>query len=335
MPKDLDKDEAAKLERLAKESAAGMLAEIEKDKKNPKKIMSNEEFDDLIKSVPASLGDRRDEPCPFCGEGPQGFCECDDSLDTYKQLLRQAGKEPPKKEKKPVPDKATLRRTDIPKVNRRFSKPPVEEVKEEPKPEVKVEEKVIETPVEPQKTLQVASQTPALRRKRYNLTEMLEKVEDSHTKAKELPPIVEKKVEKPRIQQPREEIPEVDEIATHVEALIDKPGWPTLEQTNSWKAKYGKIFYIALETDEIYFYRRLLNYEEAEIRRSITSQDEDLRGVEYNEAIIRRCVLFPDLTDSLKIKDLPAGVVPTLINAIMSSSHYIDVSAAMRLVRKL
>ena len=85
MPKDLDKDEAAKLERLAKESAAGMLAEIEKDKKNPKKIMSNEEFDDLIKSVPASLGDRRDEPCPFCGEGPQGFCECDDSLDTYKQ----------------------------------------------------------------------------------------------------------------------------------------------------------------------------------------------------------------------------------------------------------
>ena len=328
-----------------------------------KTFISEGELNKLLKDGLVDAGQGAGRPCRHCGNGIEGRCSCDDTADTYKNFLMMVGKyeEPVKPERDPNKPLFTKEQANRPK---RFQGKA--SVASSSTSEISSEVTTTEMTV-PQQESEVMKVTPeaAITESlipKVDLKSKIMKEKDiarrhlSLSSNKSEPPKVESKEEVQEQKQMEEEKKSTvktqpfrpklkpinklgddeDPISRIVEAKIGEPGFPTKTEVNEWKIKHKKVYYLYLDDDEVYFYRRLLTYEDIEIKKNLSSiQDPAEQIKKYNELVMRRCILSPSLNDPLALQELPAGTSETLNHVILCASNYINLETSLTLVRKI
>lgn len=101
---------------------------------------------------------------------------------------------------------------------------------------------------------------------------------------------------------------------------------PTEAILDKWRVETGRLRWVELAPNEIYFYRgcRALEYREMinsldDVRNKDPYKFEEL----LREKLVTKCVLFPKIKGE-EVGTLFAGTINTLYDRIMSASNFID-----------
>ncbi len=103
---------------------------------------------------------------------------------------------------------------------------------------------------------------------------------------------------------------------------------PNASAISAWKATFGEINLLALTEDEMYIYRTVNRLEFKQI--SAMAKDEN----SFDEMLVQRCVLWPKLGVEFNMAS-KGGTIPSLKEAILQTSNFLDPRVVMSLVRKL
>lgn len=115
-----------------------------------------------------------------------------------------------------------------------------------------------------------------------------------------------------------------------MQAYREMENGPTEEQVEEFKQKAGDVYFINLSEKENFIFRPVRRQEWRTLLKQIEKLDEEKKA----EAIVAKCVLFPQLS-SVKINVLSAGTVETLRDMILKASNFMSPEYAVQLVRKL
>lgn len=127
-----------------------------------------------------------------------------------------------------------------------------------------------------------------------------------------------------------------------LEALFKVPGGPTKEQIALWKKEHGdSLNLLALSERELFVFTPIRKVTWDKIQRYVRAKQEQQEGNESfdpNAAlqmkVISTCVLFPEITER-KLMYAKAGLLPTLFEAIMTSSYFLNQQQIMMLTYEL
>lgn len=122
------------------------------------------------------------------------------------------------------------------------------------------------------------------------------------------------------------------ELANLAELMKDLSGAPDLIQLETWQQSHGRLYLSTISGDDsdLFIFRSLKRLEHKSIDKSGANKDQ----TSYEDAIVRRCLLFPHPTMDF-IATSSAGTVPTLYKQIMHHSGYIPEHVAITLVKTI
>ena len=104
---------------------------------------------------------------------------------------------------------------------------------------------------------------------------------------------------------------------------------PMVSQLEGWKKKYGQIYVSKVVDNKKFYVWRTLNRSEYKvISASKAFEDENIA----QEIIIEKCMLYPQLTQAMKLK-MDAGVITTLGKQISYQSGFISNQEALSLIK--
>lgn len=143
-------------------------------------------------------------------------------------------------------------------------------------------------------------------------------------------------------EQPEEQLTEEQQQALSEKEFFDRlkdtygDGAPTREQLDTWKSQSGRVRWIELGPDEIYFFRGFKSAEYKgwiESLRKTAETDPQKADEVLRQRIVARCVLFPKIDES-EMGSMLAGTTETLFEQIRLASNFIPYEQAMQLVRE-
>lgn len=121
---------------------------------------------------------------------------------------------------------------------------------------------------------------------------------------------------------------QLDEI---VDLLKDDNNPPSIVDMEGWKDLYGQINISSVLGDHrLYIWRVLRRPEYRSIAESGAMSNED----RYQDAVIRKCMLYPQPTVEW-MREQPAGVVPTLFKQIMYKTGFVPEEMALALINTI
>lgn len=127
------------------------------------------------------------------------------------------------------------------------------------------------------------------------------------------------------------EVPEVNIY----DLLAKQKGAPTKEIVAGWKQRYNDdVFASIIGKGEVFIFRSINRSEWKQLNDQIQkSGTEDPMAL--HEAVVRKCVLFPNLGHPEVFAGIKAGTVPTLFEQITWYSNFMDPALAVRAVYEL
>lgn len=319
------------------DKAKKALKEVMEKEVTPRKYLPEDEFQELLKSGEIN---KSQELCPHCGDQVKGFCTCDSSLyDYYKEVEKVTGNKLIPDKKEYVPTGNEIRRTDLPEVKRNpFSK------KAEPiKPIVveELEEEMVQKPIKVPEAPELPKEgfkERLARRQTPKVSYVFNAKEDEKIEPLEEPNVEYKEPERTRLQDNKEsqgERQDEDILDVYVRSKIGEEGFPSKDQLKEWELKYKDVYYLALDQRDVYFFKKLLTYEDEAIRDNIKTNDEYKYNIEYNKGVCKICTLYPGLDSPIGFANLPAGVINSLANSILAFSHVVPFDKLVSLIRKI
>jgi hypothetical protein len=114
------------------------------------------------------------------------------------------------------------------------------------------------------------------------------------------------------------------------------PQAPTAELLSQWKSQCGRVRWIELNPEEIYFFRP---YKSAEYKgwlqslQSVAETNAAQADELLKERIVCSCVLFPKIKQE-ETGAYFAGTIDTLFSQIQLASNFIPLEQAMIMVRE-
>lgn len=113
-------------------------------------------------------------------------------------------------------------------------------------------------------------------------------------------------------------------------------GAPSSEQLDAWKEQAGRVRWIELGPEEIYFFR---GFRTAEYKgwidglRQLAEKDPEKADELLKQKVVARCTMFPKI-DEAEVGKLFAGTLDTLYQQIRLASNFIPYEAAVSMVRE-
>lgn len=111
---------------------------------------------------------------------------------------------------------------------------------------------------------------------------------------------------------------------------------PDQTKLDEWKSKSGRVRWIELGPDEVYFFRA---FRAAEYRgwiqtlQDVAQKDPQKADELLKERVVCRCVLYPQINQE-DTGALFAGTIDTLFQQIQIASNFIPLETAMMMVRE-
>lgn len=134
----------------------------------------------------------------------------------------------------------------------------------------------------------------------------------------------------PEVQE--QEQPEVPNLVNLLKDFDDAPGEAQIEK---WKQQFGEVFVSGFSEEELFVWRPLNRGEYVSLQKQMRAPadgQEPLSDLDFEEAVVEKCVIWGSAMDSLKTK---GGSVSTLSEQIMTNSNFMAPATASLLVMKL
>lgn len=138
-----------------------------------------------------------------------------------------------------------------------------------------------------------------------------------------------------------QEEPEAPKAPDLLSIIQSKPGGPSKQVIDSWKAKHGAIYASGFSEDELYVWRAITRneYKKIQIEGQDIAQIQDAKEqmaaqMSSEERIVSMCILWPVKTPEELAAD-KGGTVPTLLEQVMQNSNFMTPQQASFLVVKL
>ena len=109
---------------------------------------------------------------------------------------------------------------------------------------------------------------------------------------------------------------------------------PNEQQVEAWKAQSGRVRFLYLNDDEVYFFRPIKRAEYKGIVESLQQAGGQDNDGFMRERLVSLCVLWPKM-DPAQMADSFAGTIETLYSAIMEASNFINPEQLFTIVREL
>lgn len=124
-----------------------------------------------------------------------------------------------------------------------------------------------------------------------------------------------------------------------LQLLHEHPDCPTVEQVESWKAKYGKdaLQVLALDSENVYVFTHLTwsQWEKVQkLSEAIQKQGNADAEKAMREAIVKAAVLWPVITPEW-FKTCRAGLPQTLQDQVLMASYFLTPQQGLSLCTKL
>ena len=129
----------------------------------------------------------------------------------------------------------------------------------------------------------------------------------------------------------QEESGKISDMEMLAAAFAEKEDGPRIYDLENWKDQY-KVLHVSsiFQEDDLYVWRTLKRQEYKSLLKSGTLSE----SARAEEAIVRRCLLYPEPKDSF-IYSSPAGVISTLKEQIMHRSGFIPDQFALSQIKVL
>lgn len=108
---------------------------------------------------------------------------------------------------------------------------------------------------------------------------------------------------------------------------------PDAEQVAKWKEQCGRVRFVPLNDDEVYFIRPIKRAEYKGLVEATMSAKTDPEAF-MRERVVARCILWPKL-DPEQFADTLAGTVETLYQSVMDLSNFVTQDQLATMVRDL
>lgn len=141
-------------------------------------------------------------------------------------------------------------------------------------------------------------------------------------------------------QEVEKEVNETEEVVEQkkpdiFDLLAEKPGAPSKETVDRWKAQTGgDVYATVLGRGDVFIFRSIKRLEwknlEAQIKQAKQPDENALA-----EAVVKTCVLYPDLRSPEGFAMVKAGTVPTLFDQICFYSNFMDPAISITMVYEL
>ena len=122
-----------------------------------------------------------------------------------------------------------------------------------------------------------------------------------------------------------------------LDLIIEEEGLD-LQQIETWKTQYGKVYAVRYDEHETYIYRYLTRPEYKQVQQKVdalrNNQNVDLEYL-ADEMIFDKCVLYPKVQDPNFKATIKAGTIPTTAFQIRLSSNFLPDTVAVELISKL
>jgi len=99
-----------------------------------------------------------------------------------------------------------------------------------------------------------------------------------------------------------------------------------------WKRRHGNLYTFAPNEDDLYMWRPVLKSEWDHMQRTFANQDNAEEKI--RETLIKRCVLYPKITNVMLTKSR-AGLLQVLSDIIMEGSYFFSIDRALNMVTEL
>tara|TARA_R110002020_G_scaffold268819_4_gene484137 strand:- start:14580 stop:15155 length:576 start_codon:yes stop_codon:yes gene_type:complete len=123
----------------------------------------------------------------------------------------------------------------------------------------------------------------------------------------------------------------MDERKKYVEELLGKNDISS-ELMDQWKRQYKSVYSFIPNEEDLYLWRPVYKTEWDMIQRNFANKENAEQKM--RETVVKRCVLFPKLTDATLSKSR-AGLLDVLSNIIMEGSYFFSVERALQMVVEL
>jgi hypothetical protein len=135
--------------------------------------------------------------------------------------------------------------------------------------------------------------------------------------------------------------PEAPKAPDLLSIIQSKPGGPSKQVIDTWKAKHGAIYASGFSEEELYIWRAIsrneykkIQIEGQEIAQMPVPAEAMAAQMASEEKIVSMCILWPAKTAEELAAD-KGGTVPTLLEQIMQNSNFMTPQQASYLVVKL